>query len=141
MLVIETNIDDMNPEFYDYVLERLFAAGARDVSLSPIQMKKNRPATLIRVIAEPGRKSELAQILFDETSTIGIRYYPVQRMILERKSETVKTRFGPVRVKRITQGIGREHASPEYDDLKRIAATKNLPLKLVYDEVMKVLVK
>src|ERR1051325_11428365 len=141
MLVIETNIDDMNPEFYDYVLERLFEGGARDVFLSPIQMKKNRPATLLRVIAESGRKSELAKILFDETSTIGIRYYPVHRMILQRKSEILKTRFGPVRIKRVAQGNGRDHASPEYDDLKRIASAKKIPLKILYDEVMKVLAK
>src|SRR5207244_5879530 len=103
MLVIETNIDDMNPEFYDYVLDRLFAAGARDVFLSPNQMKKNRPATLLRVIAEPAKRDQLAEILFHETSTIGIRYYPVGRMILSRTSDTVKTRFGTVRIKIIEE--------------------------------------
>jgi hypothetical protein len=122
-------------------LERLFTAGARDVFLSPIQMKKNRPATLLRVIAEPAKKTELAKVLFDETSTIGIRYYPVHRMILKRKSEILKTRFGSVRIKRVEQASGGDHATPEYDDLKRIAASKKIPLKAVYDEVMKVLAK
>ena len=137
MLVIETNIDDMNPEFYDYVLERLFAAGARDVFLSPIQMKKNRPATLLRVIAEPAKQQELARILFAETSTIGIRHYPVRRLVLNRKSAIVKTRFGPVRLKIVDQSDGTERATPEYDDLKRIAAAKKVPLKVVHDEVMR----
>jgi uncharacterized protein (DUF111 family) len=137
MLVIETNIDDMNPEFYDYVLDCLFAAGARDVFLSPIQMKKNRPATLLRVIAEPSKREQLAKIIFRETSTIGIRYYPVGRMILNRKLTTVKTRFGTVRVKAIEQPDGTKRAAPEYDDLKRIALTRKIPLKLIHDEVLK----
>ena len=137
MLVIETNIDDMNPEFYDYVLERLFDAGARDVFLSPIQMKKNRPATLLRVIAAPAKREQLAQILFHETSTIGIRYYPVGRIILDRKSEMVKTRFGAVKVKVVEQPDGTRRATPEYDDLKRIAAAKKIPLKTIHEEVMR----
>ena len=137
MIVIETNIDDMNPEFYDYVLDCLFAAGARDVFLSPIQMKKNRPATLLRVIAAPSKREELAKILFSETSTIGIRYYPVGRMLLNRTSETVKTRFGAVRIKVVEQPDGTKQATPEYDDLKRIASARKIPLKLVHDEVMR----
>jgi len=137
MLVIETNIDDMNPEFYDYVLDRLFAAGACDVFLSPIQMKKNRPATLLRVIAEPAKRDQLGEILFHETSTIGVRYYPVGRMILSRTSDTVKTRFGTVRIKIIEESDGTKRTTPEYDDLKRIAAAKKIPLRLIHEEVMK----
>ena len=137
MIVIETNIDDMNPEFYDYVLDCLFAAGARDAFLSPIQMKKNRPATLLRVIAAPSKREELAKILFHETSTIGIRYYPVGRMLLNRTSETVKTRFGAVRIKVVEQPDGTKQATPEYDDLKRIASARKIPLKLIHDEVMR----
>ncbi len=137
MLVIETNIDDMNPEFYDYVLDRLFAAGARDVFLSPVQMKKNRPGTLLRVIAEPSQRVKLANMLFRETSTIGIRHYPVKRMILKRAAKKVKTRFGPVKVKIIEEPDGTKRATPEYDDLRRIAAAKKIPLKSLYDEVLK----
>lgn len=137
MLVMETNIDDMNPEFYDYVLDRLFAAGARDVFLSPIQMKKNRPGTLLRVIAEPSQREKFANILFRETSTIGIRYYPVNRMILKRASKKVKTRFGPVKVKIIEEPDGTKRATPEYDDLRRIATAKKIPLKTLYDEVLR----
>jgi pyridinium-3,5-bisthiocarboxylic acid mononucleotide nickel chelatase len=138
MLVIETNIDDMNPEFYDYVFDRLFAAGARDVSLSPLQMKKNRPATLLRIIAEPALREKLDEIIFQETSTIGIRYHPVKRVILKRTASTVKTKFGTIRVKIIEQPDGTKRASPEYDDLKRIASAKKVPLKDLYDEVLRI---
>ena len=137
MVVIETNIDDMNPEFYDYVVERLFAAGARDVSLSPIQMKKNRPATLLRTICEPALRETLAEIIFQETTTIGLRYYPVKRAILKRTASTVKTKFGKVKVKIIEQPDGTNRAAPEYDDLRRIAAAKKIPLKVLYDEVLR----
>jgi uncharacterized protein (TIGR00299 family) protein len=137
MLVIETNIDDMNPELYDYVLDRLIAAGARDVFLSPIQMKKNRPGTLLRVIAEPKDRDALGRIIFKETSTIGIRYYPVGRVILKRLSERLKTPYGTIKVKIAEEPDGTRRIAPEYDDLKRIAAAKKIPLKLLYDEVVR----
>jgi pyridinium-3,5-bisthiocarboxylic acid mononucleotide nickel chelatase len=135
MLVIETNIDDMNPEFYDYVFDRLLAAGARDVFLSPIQMKKNRPATLLRVIAEPKDREALARVILSETSTIGVRYYPVGRIILKRISKKLKTRHGTIRVKVVEEPNGTRRVTPEYDDLKRIATAKKIPLKLLYDEL------
>jgi uncharacterized protein (TIGR00299 family) protein len=137
MLVIETNIDDMNPELYDFVLDRLFAAGARDVFLSPIQMKKNRPGTLLRVIAEPKDRDTLARIIFRETSSIGVRFYAVGRIILERHAETVQTRYGKIRVKVVEEPGGTRRITPEYDDLKRIAAAKKVPLKVLYDEVVR----
>jgi len=135
MLVIETNIDDMNPEFYDYVFDRLLAAGARDVFLSPVQMKKNRPGTLLRVIAEPKDRDTLARIILSETSTIGVRYYPVGRIILKRISEKLKTRHGTISVKVVEEPDGTKRVTPEYDDLKRIATAKKIPLKLLYDEL------
>ena len=135
MLVIETNIDDMNPQLFDHVMDRLFAAGARDVFLAPIQMKKNRPATLLSVIAEPRHRQKLSEIIFKETSTLGLRYHLVSRMILKREMKKVKTRFGEVTVKIIEQLDGSRRAVPEYDDLKRIARAKNIPLKLLHDEV------
>jgi len=137
MVVMETNVDDMNPEFYDYVFDRLFAAGARDVFLTPIQMKKNRPGTLLRIIAEPSHRERLAEIIFRETSTIGMRYYPVRRLILKRATARVRTKFGTVRVKVVAGPGGEKRASPEYDDLKRLAQTKKVPLRLLYDEVLK----
>jgi uncharacterized protein (DUF111 family) len=138
MLAIETNIDDMNPQFYDHVMERLFAAGARDVFLAPIQMKKNRPGTLLRVIAEPRDREKLARIIFHETSTIGIRYYPIGRIILKRESKKIKTCYGEVAVKIVEQPDGRKRAMPEYDDIKRLAAAKKVPIKLIYDEAMRI---
>jgi uncharacterized protein (TIGR00299 family) protein len=137
MLVIETNIDDMNPQFYDHVMERLFAAGARDVYLTAIQMKKNRPGTLLRVIAEPRDRERLGRIIFQETSTIGIRCYPVGRIILGRESKTIKTRYGEVTVKIVEQPDGSKRAAPEYEEIKRIAVARKLPIKLVHDEVMR----
>jgi uncharacterized protein (TIGR00299 family) protein len=137
MIVIETNIDDMNPEFYDYVLDRLFAAGARDVFMSAIQMKKNRPGTLLRVIAEPRDRQTLAAILLSETTTIGVRYYPVGRIILKRSMTNVKTRYGNVRVKLIEQPDGTQRATPEYDDLKRVASIAKISLKVLHDEVLR----
>jgi uncharacterized protein (TIGR00299 family) protein len=137
MLVIETNIDDMNPQYFDHVMERLFTAGARDVFLAPIQMKKNRPATLLRVIAETRDREKLAGVIFKETTTIGIRCYPIARIILKRESKKIKTRYGEVAVKIVVQPDGRKRAAPEYDDLKRIAAAKKLPIKLIHDEVMR----
>jgi uncharacterized protein (TIGR00299 family) protein len=137
MLVIETNIDDMSPEFYDYALDRLFAAGARDVFLSPIQMKKSRPGTLLRIIAEPALREKLAEIIFRETSTIGLRYFPVKRMILKRSTSRVKTKFGTVKVKMVEEPDGTKRAAPEYEDLRRIAAAKKIPLKVLHDEVLR----
>jgi uncharacterized protein (TIGR00299 family) protein len=137
MLLLETNIDDMIPQLYDYVMERLFSAGARDVFFTPIQMKKNRPATLLSVIAEPQDREKLAKIIFQETSTIGIRSHPVHRMILPRASKKVKTRFGEVTIKVVEQPDGSKRTTPEYDELKRIATAKKLPLKVIYDEVLR----
>jgi uncharacterized protein (TIGR00299 family) protein len=137
MLVIETNIDDMNPQFFDHVMERLFAAGARDVFFSSIQMKKNRPAVLVRVIAEPQDRDRLAKILFEETTTIGLRYHSVSRIILNRTEATIETRFGDVRAKIWQEPNGEKRISPEYEELKRIAVEKNIPLKVLRDEIVK----
>jgi uncharacterized protein (TIGR00299 family) protein len=137
MVVLETNIDDMNPQFYDHVMDRLFAAGARDVFLAPIQMKKNRPATLLTVICEATRRAALAEIILQETSTLGVRYYPVGRIILKRSSASVKTKYGTIRIKIIEEPDGSRRATPEYDDLKRIAAAKKIPLKFLHDEVLR----
>ena len=127
----------MSPQFYDLVIDRLFAAGARDVFLTPIQMKKNRPATLLCVIAEARDREKLAEIIFQETSTIGIRSYPVTRMILKRHSTKVKTRFGEVAVKIVELPNGSKRAAPEYDDIRRLAAANKLPIKIIHDEVMR----
>ena len=135
MMVMETQIDDMNPEIYDYVLERLFAAGARDVTLSPVQMKKNRPGTLMRILAEPELRDSLAGIVLRETSTLGVRCYPVDRLVLRRSTQRLKTRFGTLTVKVAEEPGGGKRATPEYDEARKIATSRKVPLKAVYDEV------
>ncbi len=137
MLVMETNIDDMNPQHFAHVMERLFDAGARDVFMAPIQMKKNRPATLLTVICEPAQRDCLAAIILQESTSIGLRYYPVNRILLRRATKTVKTRYGEVTVKIVTQPDGTARATPEYEDLKRIAAAKRISLKTIHDEVIR----
>ena len=135
MLVMETHIDDMNPEIYDYVLDRLFEAGARDVTLSPVQMKKNRPGTLLRILAEPRLREALAEIVLRETSTLGVRCHVVDRMVLPRKPLKLRTRFGTLTVKVAEDPDGRVRAAPEYDELRKVAESKRVPLKAIYDEV------
>jgi uncharacterized protein (TIGR00299 family) protein len=133
LLVLETNIDDLNPELYEHVMERLFAAGARDVFLAPIQMKKNRPGVLLWVLGEITDRDKLSALLFAETSTLGIRSFPVARVALRRESRVVVTPYGSVRVKRAYGPDGRVNLAPEYEDCKRLAREKDMPLKLVYE--------
>ena len=136
LLVLETNIDDLNPEWYEHVMEQLFAAGARDVFLSPIQMKKNRPGIFLWVLCAPKDQGQLSDIIFNETSTLGVRVYPVDRLALRREQKEVQTEYGPVRVKIAYQPNGQVNLAPEYDDCKRLAQEKNVPLKLVYAAAM-----
>jgi uncharacterized protein (TIGR00299 family) protein len=135
-IIIETNIDDYNPEFYEYVMERLFAAGARDVYFAPLHMKKNRPGLLLSVLcAEPDRE-RLAAIVLNETSALGVRYYPVRRVVLSRSTKEVATQYGTVRVKFARTPDGHENVAPEYEDCKRLASEKNVPIKLVYQAAL-----
>lgn len=136
-VVIETNIDDMNPELLGYCLERLLSAGALDVFFTPIFMKKNRPATLLTVITEPHRLVELSRILLTETTSLGVRYYETDRICLKRTVTSVLTRFGRIRVK---TGIIDDQivtVAPEYESCKAVARKKNLPLRRVYEEVLR----
>jgi len=134
LTVLETNLDDMNPEFYDHVLDRLFQAGAADVYLCPIQMKKNRPAVLLSVLAHPGDLPRLKEILFAETSTLGVRWYNVRRHCLERENFMVPTRFGEVSVKLGRRGGVLLNLAPEYESCRAAARRCNVPLAEVYEE-------
>lgn len=125
--VIEANIDDSSPQVLGYALERLMDAGALDAALSPLQMKKNRPGSLLRVIAKPEDQERLAQLIFAETSTLGLRIYAAERRIEERQIVTVDTPYGPVRGKLSAQGA----FAPEYDDCREIAARTGTPLPKV----------
>ncbi len=130
--VLETNIDDLNPELYEHVMARLFKAGALDVFLTPIQMKKNRPATLLRVICRPGDATAMSHILLEETSTLGVRRLLMERDTLPRAVHEVQTPYGPVRVKTARLPGGRVKAAPEYEDCRRLAEAHGVPLREVY---------
>lgn len=130
---IETNIDDMNPQFYGPLSERLFAAGALDVWLVPMQMKKNRPGVLLGVLAPASTQRTVADIILRETTTLGVRVHPVERFEAEREIRSITTPYGAVQVKLKTWGGQIVGAMPEYEDCRRLAETKNLPVKLVYE--------
>ncbi len=130
--VLETNLDDMSPEFYDLLLERLLTAGALDVFFTPIQMKKNRPATLLTVVAAPASTASLTDLLFAETTTFGIRYATRQRFVRARRSLIVQTEFGPIRVKVGTWKEQTPQASPEYADVKAAAFAHGVAAQTVY---------
>ena len=126
---LECEIDDMNPQLFGPLIDALLAAGALDVFYTPVQMKKNRPGTLVTVIAPADLRQPLADLLFRESTTIGVRYEEMARMCLERSVESVATPFGPIRVK-VARRDGRVlNASPEFDDCRRAAAEHSMPVK------------
>ena len=133
-VLLETNIDDMTPEIYGYLIDRLLEAGARDAFLTPVIMKKGRPGIQLTVLTDPNKETELTELIFSETTTLGIRRLPVQRHILERRADTVQTPYGPVRVKIADIG-GKQRITPEYDDCARIAREKQVPILDVYKAV------
>jgi uncharacterized protein (DUF111 family) len=123
----------MNPEFYDYLMDRLFGLRALDVSLSPLLMKKNRPGTLLRVIVEENNAEALSELILRESTTLGVRRYMVSRKKLPREVKEVETKYGRVRVK----VSGEMRFQPEYEDCKRIALERGVPIQEVYQEAMK----
>lgn len=134
MVELSTNIDDMNPELYDAVSQRLFAAGARDVWLSPVQMKKGRPGIVLSAMAPAALENTLADLLLRESTTLGVRVHPVRRHEASREQRRIDTRYGPVQIKlkRIDGAVW--GATPEYDDCLRLAAATGVPVRLVYEE-------
>jgi pyridinium-3,5-bisthiocarboxylic acid mononucleotide nickel chelatase len=130
--VLETHIDDMNPEIGGYLMERLLAAGALDVSFSPLQMKKNRPGVKLTVLAEPAKRDLLARLIVTESTAIGVRFYPAQRLVLERRVEERPTSLGPVRVKVIVDNGRVVRVTPEFEECRRLAQERGLPLLEVY---------
>lgn len=127
--VIEANIDDMSPQIASYARERLLDAGALDVTLTPVFMKKDRPGFTLSVIAAADDRETLADLMFAETTTLGVRMYSAQRRVLERTWETVETPYGKVRVKVASQGGAVKTVTPEYEDCKKLAMEKGVPLK------------
>ncbi|HKA19874.1 MAG TPA: nickel pincer cofactor biosynthesis protein LarC [Blastocatellia bacterium] len=129
--VIETNIDDMNPQIYSFVLDRAWALGALDVFLTAVQMKKDRPGVLLTVLCKPEAADATINMLLAETTTLGVRYYQTGRRILERTIETVETEYGQVRIKVARSGSRTLHFQPEYEDCARLAAeAKVTPLEV-----------
>jgi len=131
VIVAETNIDDSTPEVLGYVMERLLEEGALDVFFTPIQMKKNRPAVLLSFLCFPERLDSLAALVLAESSAIGLRHYPVERITLERRIEERETPLGMVRFKLVSDGRGLVRAAPEYEDCRRIARERGIPLQEV----------
>lgn len=136
VVVLEATIDDMNPQLYEHVLERLLDAGARDAFLVPALMKKSRPGTTLRVLAAPADRDRLAGIVFAETTTIGVRFSTWQRLVLPREERTVATPWGAVRVKIATAPDGTRNVAPEFDDCRRVAIAAGVPLKAVHQAAL-----
>ncbi len=138
-VLIETNIDDMNPEFYDYIMDQLFSQGALDVFLTPIQMKKNRPAHMLSIIVYEQNLKEIMEVLFSESTTLGVRVREVKRLRLGQQNFIAETKYGKIRVK---VGIFKgeiKNVAPEYEDCKKMAKQHKIPLKEIYEEAKKVI--
>ena len=139
-LHLECNIDDMNPEFFEFISDRLFKAGASDVFFSNIIMKKGRPGILLNVICETELADSVKNIIFTESTSLGIRTFPFRKDTLVRKFETIQTIYGPVKVKRSFFKGNEVSYKPEYEECKRIATDKGIPVKVVYNNIMALLV-
>jgi len=133
--VLECNIDDMNPERYDFIMEQLFNAGASDAWLVPIVMKKSRPANMLSVLCNPEKVSRLKEIIFTQSTTIGLREYAIKKSVLKRNEITVKTKFGNVRVKQSIFEGKIVRSKPEFDDCRAIAVQQNCSIEDVEREV------
>lgn len=136
-VIIECNIDDMSPEMYEYVMEKIFLQGAQDVFLTPIIMKKERPAVMLSVLCSREKEKQIVELILKETSTLGVREHTVNKKMLKRENIIVKTSFGDVSVKTAYMGDERVKFKAEYDDCKRISIEKNIPIKNIYEEIYK----
>lgn len=140
-ILLECNIDDMNPEFYEHISERLFSAGASDVFISNILMKKGRPGNVLNVICESGNTETLKEIIFTESTSLGIRSFLFRKDTLVRKFEVIKSDLGEVHIKRSYFKDKEVSCKPEFEDCKRIANEKGIPVKEVYNSIMALLTK
>jgi uncharacterized protein (TIGR00299 family) protein len=135
--ILEANLDDLNPQVLAYAMERLLADGALDVYSAPVQMKKNRPGMLLTVLAKPDDADRLTKVMFAETTTLGVRRRDEARQVLARRWETVKTSWGPVRIKIANMNGTVLNYAPEFEDCRRIAAEYHVPLKAVMQEALR----
>lgn len=136
VVILEANLDDTNPEWLGFLMERLFAAGALDVVFCPVQMKKNRPGILLQVMGSPHQRDDLMAILFRETTTLGIRFRYSQRKTLKGETIALESPWGPLAAKQVLRPDGSRAVLPEYEACRKIAEQKGLPLKEVYGWVM-----
>jgi len=141
VILIETNIDDMNPEFYEYIMARLFENDAVDVFLTPIQMKRARPATLLTVIVAAENLSRVLEVIFSETTTLGVRTHEARRYKLAREGIVVETEHGKIKVKLGKLEGAVVNFAPEYEDCRRVADEKHIPIKRVYEAAKQAAVK
>jgi pyridinium-3,5-bisthiocarboxylic acid mononucleotide nickel chelatase len=133
-LLLETNLDDLNPQFYELLVERLFTEGAHDAWLTPIQMKKGRPATMVSVLCPAARRRAIEDVLIENSTTLGVRFFPVERTKAARRTETVTTRWGEIRLK-LRGWHGRVlSVAPEYDDCLTVARRHDVPIREVWNE-------
>lgn len=133
--VIETNIDDMNPQIFEYLIDELFSRGALDVYLTQVLMKKTRPAVKLSVICNSDRKNDLIGIILKETTSIGVRYFETQRVTLDREIKEFPFKYGKVRVKTARTGKSLVKSSPEFEDCRKLAKETSLPLREILEEV------
>lgn len=133
--VIETNIDDMNPQFFEVLFEKLFEAGALDVFMTSIYMKKTRPGFLLTVLSNPEKLGMMSSLILSHTSTLGVRYYPVRRLKLARKTTYLRYRGSRIRLKHIQLPNGVFRVTPEYEDCKALAKKLNISISKIYDEI------
>lgn len=136
VVILETNIDDTNPEWLGYLMDRLFDAGALDVVFLPVQMKKNRPGIQVQVMGRPEQKDILMEIMFLESTTLGIRFRYVQRKVLESCVTEIDSPWGKIKVKKVTNKDGEAFLLPEYEECRKVALENNLPLKEIFYWVM-----
>ncbi len=139
IIVVETSIDDMNPEVCGYVMQKLFDDGALDVVLMPVFMKKNRPGTLLQVLCGHKNKRNIIKRILSETTSIGLRYYPVERCLLEREAMSVDTAWGQMAVKKVRRPGGKTELIPEYEACSRVADDNDIPIREVYDTLTKIM--
>jgi pyridinium-3,5-bisthiocarboxylic acid mononucleotide nickel chelatase len=135
--VIEANLDDMNPQIYGYLQERALATGALDIYTTPVQMKKNRPGTLLTILCKPSDTNTLMSMIFAETTSLGVRTYRAQRRILPRESVSVHTQYGDVRIKLSRVNGHIQHVAPEFEDCRKLAVENNVPLQRVISDALR----
>jgi uncharacterized protein (DUF111 family) len=137
VIILETNLDDANPEWFGFLMDRLFEAGALDVVFCPIQMKKNRPGVLVQVMGQPHHQDILMETLFKESTTLGVRFRYSQRKVLERAFFEMESPWGKIKAKKVFRPDGSLEIMPEFEACRKIAQEKGLPLREIYRWVIK----